>query len=78
MNWTALFGAITAGFKFLGGLFSKKQTASTEPVDAQAAREGTAAGAMANAASHLAGPRNAYEALGLDGIERDAEKKDKS
>lgn len=55
MNWTALFGAITAGFKFLGGLFSKKQTASTEPVDAQAARAGTAAGAAANTASHTAG-----------------------
>lgn len=57
MNWTALFGAITAGFNFFSSLFGKKQqpVAEEEPVDAEAARNGTAAGAAANTASHSAG-----------------------
>jgi putative effector of murein hydrolase len=54
--WIALFDAITAAFKFFTGLFgTQKAVVEAEPVDAQAARAGTAAGAAANAASHGAG-----------------------
>jgi len=56
MTWAALLGAITAGFNFFGELFKKKPTVvEEEPVDAQASRAGTAAGAAANTASHSAG-----------------------
>lgn len=57
MSWAALLGAITAGFNFFGELLGKKKPTPVEeePVDAQAARAGTAAGAAANTASHTAG-----------------------
>lgn len=55
--WTALFEAIAEGFRTVRSLFGKSEpTAPTpEPVDAAAARAGTAAGAAANQASHRAG-----------------------
>ena len=53
--WKALFGAVTAVFTFLGKLVSKSP-AEPEPVDAAAARAGTAAGAAADHASNTAGP----------------------
>jgi hypothetical protein len=57
--WAALFNAITAGFGFFGNLIGKKTPAATndEPVNASAARAGSAAGAAAYSASKSAGSK---------------------
>lgn len=52
--WEALFNMVAAGFGFFGSLIQRRKTADEEPVDAAAARAGTAAGAAANAAASAA------------------------
>jgi hypothetical protein len=54
--WSALFTAMAEAFKMVTSLWGKKPeaVAVVEPVDDEAARAGTAAGAAANHASHIA------------------------
>lgn len=53
--WTALFEAINTGFQLVRDLVTRRKSPAPEPepIDAAAAREGTAAGAAAHdAAAH--------------------------
>jgi hypothetical protein len=57
--WSALFAAVGEGFRMVSSLWGKSPAPEPqpEPVDSSAARAGTAAGAAANHASHIAGPK---------------------
>ena len=63
MSWAALFGFLTSALEFCGKLLPGKSSGVTDAaeglVDAPAARAGTAAGAAANTASHMAGQAGA-------------------
>lgn len=54
--WEAIFAAIAAGFQFFGKLLptGSKVAAAEDVSDPPAARVGTAAGAAANEAAHIA------------------------
>lgn len=51
---TALFNMVAAGFNFFASLIRTKKADEPEPIDAAAARAGTAAGAAASAAASAA------------------------
>lgn len=56
--WASLFAAIGEGFRTIASLWGKNPEPppiATDPLDADAARAGTAAGAAANHAGHIAG-----------------------
>lgn len=61
--WQSLFETIGKAFDFFGRLLSRKQAEPAEPIeqpeDPDTARSGTAAGAAAHEASHIAGPPKA-------------------
>lgn len=59
--WTALFNLLGKTVEFASGLLStRKKVPPSEPIDAEAARAGTAAGAAANEASHIQGSTNQH------------------
>lgn len=62
--WTALFQAVKAVFDFASNLVRKQPTTSDEQADTQ--RSGTAAGAAANHASHIAGEPHVQSSKGDD------------